>query len=136
MTFGNIHGTDRAVEGVSTIKEDSITFCAVDENIFAVPSGYRRQGKSFGLLLPFPIRLRFSSPGEGEGYHPMMYMDDDALLQMTIERSLRDENGANPTNEESLSSDQVTLYEALGHPGARGIRSDYNDRYVDYDLQR
>ena len=66
----------------------------------------------------------------------MMYMDDDALLQMTIERSLRDENGANNPNDESLSSDQVTLYEALGHPGSRGIRSNYNDRYVDYDLQR
>ncbi|CAF0897622.1 unnamed protein product [Rotaria sp. Silwood1] len=117
VTFGNIHGIDKAIEGVSTIKEDSISFCAVDENIFAIPPGYRRQG-------------------EGEGYHPMMYMDDDTLLQMAIERSLLDSNETNPTNDGQTSSDQVTLYEALGHPGARGNRPDISNRYVDYDLQR
>jgi hypothetical protein len=66
----------------------------------------------------------------------MMYVDDDALLQMAIERSLLDSNGTIPPNEENVSSDQVTLYEALGHPGARGNRPDVNNRYVDYDLQR
>jgi hypothetical protein len=44
VTFGNIHGIDKTVEGVSTIKENSNSFCAVDENIFAIPAGYRRQG--------------------------------------------------------------------------------------------
>lgn len=44
VTFGNIHGIDKSVEGVSTIKESAGSFCAVDENIFAVPAGYRRQG--------------------------------------------------------------------------------------------
>ncbi|CAF1196097.1 unnamed protein product [Rotaria sordida] len=117
VTFGNIHGIDKTVDGVSTIKEDSISFCAVDENIFAIPAGYRRQG-------------------EGEGYHPMMYMDDDALLQMAIERSLLDPNETNPTTDGQNSSDQVTLYEALGHPGAQANRPDINNRYVDYDLQR
>ncbi|CAF4407325.1 unnamed protein product [Rotaria socialis] len=117
VTFGNIHGIDKTVDGVSTIKEDSISFCAVDENIFAVPAGYRRQG-------------------EGEGYHPMMYADDDALLQMAIERSLLDSNETNPTNDAQTSSDQVTLYEALGHAGNRGNRTDIANRYVDYDLQR
>jgi len=78
----------------------------------------------------------FSNLGEGEGYHPMMYMDDDALLQMAIERSLMDSNGTVPTNDGNVSSDQVTLYEALGHPGARGNRPDISNRYVDYDLQR
>ncbi|UJR28803.1 hypothetical protein I4U23_010028 [Adineta vaga] len=117
VTFGNIHGIDRSVEGVSTIKENSNSFCAVDENIFAVPSGYRRQG-------------------EGEGYHPMMQMDDDALLQMAIERSLLDGNGIMPNIDESVSADQVTLYEALGHPGNQTNRLDTNNRYFDYDLQR
>jgi hypothetical protein len=46
VTFGNIHGIDKTVEGVSTIKENLNSFCAVDENIFAVPQGYRRQGLS------------------------------------------------------------------------------------------
>ncbi|CAF0741476.1 unnamed protein product [Adineta steineri] len=119
VTFGNIHGIDKAVEGVSTIKENSISFCAVDENIFAVPAGYRRQG-------------------EGEGFHPMMYMDDDALLQMAIERSLLDGNNESaPDNDGGISANQVTLYEALGHSGgARATRPDTNNRYVDYDLQR
>lgn len=44
VTFGNIHGTDRGVDGVSTFKENTTTFCAVDEDIFAIPAGYRRQG--------------------------------------------------------------------------------------------
>ena len=44
VTFGNIHGIDKTVDGVSTIKENSNSFCAVDENIFAIPAGYRRQG--------------------------------------------------------------------------------------------
>ncbi len=66
----------------------------------------------------------------------MMYMDDDALLQMAIERSLLDSEGTAPTKDGSISSDQVTLYEALGHPGARGNPPDVNNRYVDYDLQR
>jgi hypothetical protein len=67
----------------------------------------------------------------------MMDMDDDALLQMAIERSLLDSNGTVPTNDGNVSSDQVTLYEALGHPGARaGNRPDVSNRYVDYDLQR
>lgn len=44
VTFGNIHGNDKAVDGVSTIQENSNVFCAVDENIFAIPSGYRRLG--------------------------------------------------------------------------------------------
>jgi len=44
VTFGNIHGIDKSVEGVSTIKENLNSFCAVDENIFAIPAGYRRQG--------------------------------------------------------------------------------------------
>jgi hypothetical protein len=44
VTFGNIHGIDKTVEGVSTIKENLNSFCAVDENIFAIPAGYRRQG--------------------------------------------------------------------------------------------
>ncbi|CAF0715968.1 unnamed protein product [Adineta steineri] len=119
VTFGNIHGIDKAVEGVSTIKENSVSFCAVDENIFAVPAGYRRQG-------------------EGEGFHPMMYMDDDALLQMAIERSLLDGNNESaPDNHGGISANQVTLYEALGHSGgARATRPDTNNRYVDYDLQR
>ena len=66
----------------------------------------------------------------------MMYMDDDALLQMAIERSLMDSNGTPPTNDGNVSSDQVTLYEALGHPETRVNRPDVNTRYVDYDLQR
>ncbi|CAF0934034.1 unnamed protein product [Adineta ricciae] len=117
VTFGNIHGSDKSVEGVSTIKENSNSFCAVDENIFAIPSGYRRQG-------------------EGEGYHPMMYMDDDALLQMAIERSLLDSNEPPTNNDQGVSADQVTLYEALGHPGNRPNRTEVDNRYVDYDLQR
>jgi hypothetical protein len=65
-----------------------------------------------------------------------MYMDDDALLQMAIERSLLDSNGTVPINDGTVPSDQVTLYEALGHPGAHGNRPDISNRYVDYDLQR
>ncbi len=63
-------------------------------------------------------------------------MDDDALLQMAIERSLLDSDGNIPINDGNISSDQVTLYEALGHSGARGNRPDISNRYVDYDLQR
>lgn len=63
-------------------------------------------------------------------------MDDDTLLQMAIERSLLDSSETNPTNDAKNSSDQVTLYEALGHQGARGNRLDMTNRYVDYDLQR
>jgi hypothetical protein len=74
--------------------------------------------------------------GEGEGYHPMMYADDDALLQMAIERSLLDSNGTIPNNDGNIPSDHVTLYEALGHPEARINRPEVNNRYVDYDLQR
>lgn len=127
VTFGNIHGTDRAVDGVSTIKENSITFCAVDENIFAIPAGYRRPG----WLNKFIIHSHFSSlvQDPGEGYHQAMYMDDDALLQMAIERSLLN-------SEETAASDQVTLYEALGYPHTRVNRTDNSTRYVDYDLQR
>ncbi len=67
----------------------------------------------------------------------MMYMDDDALLQMAIERSLLDSNGTVQNADGNIPTDQVTLYEALGHPGARGNRPpDVNNRYVDYDLQR
>lgn len=66
----------------------------------------------------------------------MMYADDDALLQMAIERSLREDSGAGGKPEENFSPDQVTLYEALGHPGGRGNRPEGNNRYVDYDLQR
>ena len=62
----------------------------------------------------------------------MMYMDDDALLQMAIERSLHDSNDDN----ENSSSDQVTLYEALGHAGVHANVPNVNNRYVDYDLQR
>lgn len=58
-----------------------------------------------------------------------MYMDDDALLQLAIERSL-----LNP--EETAASDQVTLYEALGYPQNRVNRTENSNRYVDYDLQR
>jgi hypothetical protein len=61
VTFGNIHGIDKAVEGVSTIKENSISFCAVDENIFAIPAGYRRQGlsiKNINEYISFFIRRR------------------------------------------------------------------------------
>ena len=74
--------------------------------------------------------------GEGEGYHPMMYMDDDALLQMAIERSLQGESDPGGKPDENFPADQVTLYEALGHPGAQGNRPEVNNRYVDYDLQR
>ena len=119
---------------MSTIKENSNSFCAVDENIFAVPSGYRRQGLSISKLLINIGKLLFL--GEGEGYHPMMYMDDDALLQMAIERSLLDSNESPTNNDQGVSADQVTLYEALGHPGNRPNRTDVNNRYVDYDLQR
>lgn len=66
----------------------------------------------------------------------MMYMDDDALLQMAIERSLLDSSGMPPDSEAPVSADQVTLYEALGHSGARPSRPESNSRYVDYDLQR
>ncbi len=66
----------------------------------------------------------------------MMHMDDDALLQMAIERSLLDSNGSIPTNDGSVSVDQVTLYEALGHSGGRENRPEITNRYVDYDLQR
>ena len=66
----------------------------------------------------------------------MMYADDDALLQMAIERSLRDDGGAGGKSEENFPVDQVTLYEALGHPGGRGNQPEVNNRYVDYDLQR
>lgn len=67
----------------------------------------------------------------------MMYMDDDALLQMAIERSLLDSSETAPVNDGSVASDHVTLYEALGHPeGARGSKPDISNRYVDYDLQR
>ena len=66
----------------------------------------------------------------------MMHMDDDALLQMAIERSLLDSSGTAPDSEGAVSVDQVTLYEALGHPGARTQRPDIDNRYVDYDLQR
>lgn len=60
----------------------------------------------------------------------MMYMDDDALLQMAIQRSLLD------SNDESAPTDQVTLYEALGHSETRVNPVDSSSRYVDYDLQR
>ena len=65
-----------------------------------------------------------------------MYMDDDALLQMAIQRSLLDSNEPASSNEENASADQVTLYEALGHSETRTNRTDISDRYVDYDLQR
>lgn len=74
--------------------------------------------------------------GESEGYRSMMYMDDDALLQMAIERSLQDDANSGSTDENGLSSDQVTLYEALGHSGARRYPLETHNRYVDYDLQR
>ncbi|CAF0729389.1 unnamed protein product [Didymodactylos carnosus] len=106
VTFGNIHGIDKPVQGVSTITDDATgSFCAVDENIFSIPPGYRRQG-------------------EGEGFHPLMYMDDDALLQMAIERSLLESSG----------NDAVTLYEALEHPPLSNRFMQSNN--VDYDLQR
>ena len=117
VTFGNIHGADKAVGGVSTIQENSNVFCAVDENIFTIPAGYRRIG-------------------EGGGYHQVAYMDDDALLQMAIERSLLDAEGGSLTNEGNNASEQVTLYEALGHSGGQSTRIESNNRYVDYDLQR
>lgn len=66
----------------------------------------------------------------------MAYMDDDALLQMAIERSLIDSEGGSSTNDGNNTSEQVTLYEALGHSGAQSIRLESNNRYVDYDLQR
>jgi hypothetical protein len=66
----------------------------------------------------------------------MMYMDDDTLLQMAIERSLLDSSGTAPDGEGAVSADQVTLYEALGHSGARTNPPDHSNRYVDYDLQR
>ena len=65
-----------------------------------------------------------------------MYTDDDALLQMAIERSLREGDESIPNTDGSLSSEQVTLYEALGHPGNRSNRPEMNNRYVDFDLQR
>jgi hypothetical protein len=63
-------------------------------------------------------------------------MDDDALLQMAIERSLMDGSDTAPSNNGNVPVDQVTLYEALGHPGGQGNRPDISNRYVDYDLQR
>ena len=66
----------------------------------------------------------------------MMYMDDDALLQMAIERSLLDSDGTMPMNDGNNGSDQVTLFEALGHQGAHSTRPNTNSSYVDYDLQR
>jgi hypothetical protein len=63
-------------------------------------------------------------------------MDDDALLQMAIEQSLRHEDEPSSNTDDNHSLQQMTLYEALGHPGGRAIRPASNDRFVDYDLQR
>lgn len=65
----------------------------------------------------------------------MMYVDDDALLQMAIERSLHGDEAMNSNNDQNPSVDQMTLYEALGH-SARPQRTVDNEFSTDYDLQR
>jgi len=40
ITFGNLFGADRAVEGVQTLDSDGKIFCVVEDSVFVPPRSY------------------------------------------------------------------------------------------------
>lgn len=45
ITFGNLFGTDKAIEGVQTLDTDGKVFCVVDDSVFVPPKNYVVLGK-------------------------------------------------------------------------------------------
>jgi hypothetical protein len=82
VTFGNIHGLDRAVKNVTTIYENSKLFSTCDEILFKIPNEYSQQ-------------VATSAPYVG----PMD--EEDILLQLAIQQSLSDTDDVN-LNEERV----------------------------------
>lgn len=45
ITFGNLFGTDKAIEGVQTLDSDGKMFCVVEDSVFVPPRSYVVLGK-------------------------------------------------------------------------------------------
>lgn len=46
ITFGNVFGMDRGVEGVQTLDSDGKMFCVVEDSVFVPPRNYVVLGKT------------------------------------------------------------------------------------------
>lgn len=45
ITFGNLFGTDKAIEGVQTLDSNGKMFCVVEDSVFFPPRSYVVLGK-------------------------------------------------------------------------------------------
>jgi hypothetical protein len=45
ITFGNLFGTDKAIEGVQTLDSNGKMFCVVEDSVFVPPRNYVVLGK-------------------------------------------------------------------------------------------
>lgn len=89
VTFGNVFGTDTAVQHVVSLREDENRLsCLIDDCVFDVPADYRRTS-------------------DGDHRRQMTLEDEDDLLQFAIQQSLIETGSEN---------DEVDIWEALrGH---------------------
>uniref|UniRef100_A0A0K2T0F6 Ankyrin repeat domaincontaining protein 13Blike [Megachile rotundata] n=1 Tax=Lepeophtheirus salmonis TaxID=72036 RepID=A0A0K2T0F6_LEPSM len=91
VTFENIFGMDKPVQGVDVIQEDASRLTAVvDDSVFSIPSGYSRMGEG-----------SFENDYFGIGPDD----DEDRFLQYAISQSMSD-------GEE----EEIDIYEALRSP--------------------
>ncbi|KAL4096565.1 hypothetical protein QTP88_021491 [Uroleucon formosanum] len=84
ITFGNLFGTDKAIEGVQTLDSDGKMFCVVEDSVFFPPRSY--------VVLGAEQRRQIGID------------NDEELLQFAVRQSLL-ETGA--------EEDQVDIWEAL-----------------------
>ncbi|XP_022159943.1 ankyrin repeat domain-containing protein 13D isoform X1 [Myzus persicae] len=84
ITFGNLFGTDKAIEGVQTLDSDGKMFCVVEDSVFFPPRSY--------VVLGAEQRRQIGMD------------NDEELLQFAVRQSLL-ETGA--------EEDQVDIWEAL-----------------------
>jgi len=104
ITFGNLFGTDKAIEGVQTLENNGKIFCVVEDSVFFPPRSYVVLGK-IQFLIQFKwctfviIKLLFA---KGAEQRRQIGMDnDEELLQFAVRQSLL-ETGA--------EEDQVSYY--------------------------
>ncbi|XP_025410106.1 ankyrin repeat domain-containing protein 13D isoform X1 [Sipha flava] len=84
ITFGNLFGTDKAIEGVQTLDSNGKMFCVVEDSVFVPPRNY--------VVLGAEQRRQIGMD------------NDEELLQFAVRQSLL-ETGA--------EEDQVDIWEAL-----------------------